>query len=156
MRGRSPRNFFTLREFGAVGNGLSFAMGIAAARPEGKVLLLEGDGGLMMHIQELETIKRHGMKLVVGCLNDGGYGAEVHKFRSEGIDPSEIMFGRPDFSGIARGFGLRGSNITALEQLDPLLRSYESSPGAAVWDIPISDKVLAIAQARAAKDRSPG
>ena len=103
MCGRSPRRFHVLREFGAIGNGLSYAMGVAASRPEGKVLLLEGDGGLMMHIQELETIKRHRLRLVIGAMNDGGFGAELHKFRSEGLDPSIHIFGRPDFASIAKG-----------------------------------------------------
>ena len=153
MRGRSPRNYFTLREFGAVGNGLSFALGVAAVRPEGKVLLLEGDGGLMMHVQELETVKRHKLKLVIGIMNDGGFGAEIHKFRADGIDPAEAIFGRPDFAAIARGFGLRGTNITSLEQFGPLLRGYEAAGEAEVWNIPISDRVpslytLRVAQAK--------
>ena len=149
MRGRSPKNYFTHREFGAVGNGLSFALGVAAARPEGKLLLIEGDGGFLMHVQELETIKRHGLKLVIGIMNDGGFGAEIHKFRSDGLDPSEAIFGRPDFAAIAKGFGLRGTNVTSLDQFGALLRGYEWSPGAEVWNIPISDKVVSIMQARA-------
>ncbi len=148
MRGRSPKHYFTLREFGAVGNGLSFALGVAATRPEGKVLLVEGDGGLLMHIQELETIKRHKLKLVIGVMNDGGFGAEIHKFRADGLDPAEAIFGRPDFAAIANGFGLRGSNITSLDQFASLLRNYEAAGEAEVWNIPISDKVPSIYQTR--------
>jgi acetolactate synthase-1/2/3 large subunit len=148
MRGRSPRRFHVLREFGAIGNGLSYAMGVAASRPGGKVLLLEGDGGLMMHIQELETIKRHGLRLVIGAMNDGGFGAELHKFRSEGLDPSIHIFGRPDFALIANGFGLRGSSIASLDQFGPLLRDYEAADSAEVWNIPISDKVTSLYQQR--------
>jgi acetolactate synthase-1/2/3 large subunit len=153
MRGRSPRRYFTMREFGAVGNGLSYALGVAAIRPEGKVLLLEGDGGIMMHIQELETIKRHKLKLVVGIMNDGGYGAEIHKFRADGIDPAEVIFGRPDFAAIARGFGLRGTNVTGLDQFGPLLRGFETHGEAEVWNIPISDRVPSLYQLRAAQAR---
>jgi thiamine pyrophosphate-dependent acetolactate synthase large subunit-like protein len=142
MRGRSPRNYFTLREFGAVGNGLSFALGVAAIRPEGKVLLLEGDGGIMMHIQELDTIKRHKLKLVVGVMNDGGYGAEIHKFRADGIDPAEVIFGRPDFAAIARGFGLEGKTFKSLEGLPNMVQEFAKKGGAAVWDFHVSDKVL--------------
>jgi thiamine pyrophosphate-dependent acetolactate synthase large subunit-like protein len=149
MRGRSPRNFYTLREFGAVGNGLSFALGIAAARPPGKVLLIEGDGGFMMHIQELETLKRHGFKILIGVMDDGGFGAEVHKFRADGLDPREVMFGRSDFAAIAKGFGLRGTNITGLDQFASLMKSYEAGNLSEVWNIPISDKVLSIVAARA-------
>jgi acetolactate synthase-1/2/3 large subunit len=148
MRGRSPRRFHVLREFGAIGNGLSYAMGVAASRPEGKVLLLEGDGGLIMHIQELETIKRHGLRMVIGAMNDGGFGAELHKFRSEGLDPSIHMFGRPDFASIAKSFGLRGSGIVSLDQFGTLLHGYESAACAEVWNIPISDQVTSLYQSR--------
>ena len=108
MRGRRPEHYHVIREFGAIGNGISFAIGIAAARGSGKVVLFEGDGSLLMHIQELETIKRHGLKLLMCVLNDGAYGAEIHKLRADGIDDSGAVFGRTDLAAIARGFGLRG------------------------------------------------
>ncbi len=149
MRGRSPKNYFTMREFGAIGNGLSFALGVAAMRPHGKIALIEGDGGLMMHIQELETLRRHNIKLIIVVMNDGGFGAEIHKFRQEGLDPAQAIFGRPDFASVAKGFGLRGANITSLDQFGALLRGYESASEAEVWNIPISDRVASIMQARA-------
>src|SRR5205085_2444668 len=57
MPSRPQEKFLTIREFGAIGNGISFAMGVAAARPDRTVVLFDGDGSLMMHIQELETIR---------------------------------------------------------------------------------------------------
>ena len=78
MRGRPAERYTTIREFGAVGNGLSYALGVAAARRqgrEGKVVLFEGDGGLLFHIQELETLKRHGYRILICAMNDGGYGS---------------------------------------------------------------------------------
>ncbi len=33
MPSRPQHRFLTIREFGAIGNGISFAMGVAAARP---------------------------------------------------------------------------------------------------------------------------
>jgi thiamine pyrophosphate-dependent acetolactate synthase large subunit-like protein len=56
MPSRPQEKFLTIREFGAIGNGISFAMGVAAARPDRTVVLFDGDGSLMMHVQELETI----------------------------------------------------------------------------------------------------
>ena len=44
-----------------IGSGLSAAIGVAAARNNGKVMLIDGDGSLYQHIQELETIQRHGI-----------------------------------------------------------------------------------------------
>ena len=97
MRGRPAERYVTVREFGAVGNGLSYALGVAAARRqgrEGNVVLFEGDGGLLFHIQELETLKRYGFRILICAMNDGGYGSEFHKLRADGLDDSLAMFGR--------------------------------------------------------------
>ena len=141
MRGRKPENFHVLREFGAIGNSISIALGVAAARKNGKVVLIEGDGSLLMHIQELETLRRHGLKMLICILNDGAYGAEIHKLRQDGLDDREAIFGRPDFAAIAKGFGLRGTNVTDLGQLQGLMREYEAQDTAELWNIPISDQV---------------
>lgn len=142
MRGRNPEQFHALREFGAVGNSISIALGVTAARNNGKVVLIEGDGSLIMHIQELETIKRHGLRLLVCVLNDGAYGAEVHKLRQDGLDDSGAIFGRPDFGAIARGFGLRGVNIDDLSQFSSLMQDFDIQDTAEIWNIPISDQVM--------------
>src|SRR5213078_2542165 len=79
---------------------------VAAARADRTVVLFDGDGSLMMHVQELETIRRHGLKILIVVINDGAYGSEVHKLRSEGMPEEGSVFGYCDFAGIARGFGL--------------------------------------------------
>jgi acetolactate synthase-1/2/3 large subunit len=142
MRGRSPEQFHALREFGAIGNSISIATGVAAARNNGKVVLIEGDGSLLMHIQELETLKRHGLRMLICVLNDGAYGAEVHKLRQDGLDDSVAIFGRTDFSAIARGFGLRGATIGNLSQFSPLMHDFDAQKTAEIWNIPISDQVM--------------
>jgi thiamine pyrophosphate-dependent acetolactate synthase large subunit-like protein len=131
-----------MRDFGAIGNSIGYAVGVAAARKNGKVVLFEGDGSLIMHIQELETIRRHGLKLLICIMNDGAYGSEIHKFRQEGIDDSAAIFGRPDFAAIAKGFGLRGATVTDVRQLGELFENYQAQDTAEVWDIHISDQVI--------------
>jgi hypothetical protein len=70
------------RRRGAWGTGSSVPAGVAAARNNRKVMLIDGDDSLYQHIQELETLRRHGIKLLICIINDGGYGAETHKFRA--------------------------------------------------------------------------
>jgi acetolactate synthase I/II/III large subunit len=154
MRGRTPERFLTIREFGAIGNGLSYALGVAAARRQGgqgKIVLIEGDGGLMMHIQELETLKRHGYRVLVCCLNDGAFGSEIHKLRADGIDDSGAIFGRPPFEKIAEGFGLRGAEVRDLSKLPALFRDFEAQGDTEVWNIQISDQVTAPSMRRLLK-----
>ncbi|MFK7963264.1 MAG: thiamine pyrophosphate-binding protein [Burkholderiaceae bacterium] len=142
MPSRPQDLFLTIREFGAIGNGTSFAMGVAAARPDRTVVLFDGDGSLLMHIQELETICRHGMKVLIIVLNDGAYGSEIHKLRSEGMPADGAVFGRPDFAHIARSFGLGGHQVTDLNELPEMVNNFANQSLAAVWDFPISDRVV--------------
>jgi thiamine pyrophosphate-dependent acetolactate synthase large subunit-like protein len=142
MPSRPQEKFLTIREFGAIGNGISFAMGVAAARPDKTVVLFDGDGSLMMHVQELETIKRHGLNILIVVMNDGAYGSEVHKLRSEGFPDDGSVFGYCDFAGIARGFGLAGKTFKNLNDLPKALSEFSAGKGGAVWDFHVSDKVL--------------
>ena len=146
MRCRPAERFTTVREFGAVGNGLSYALGVAAARKqgrEGELVLFEGDGGLLFHIQELETVRRHGMRMLICVMNDGGYGSEFHKLRADGIDDSLAIFGRPAFENIARGFGLRGAEIRDISAIPRLFADFCAQGESEVWNIQMSDKVTA-------------
>jgi thiamine pyrophosphate-dependent acetolactate synthase large subunit-like protein len=150
MPSRRFERFLTIREFGAIGNGLAFAMGVAAARPNCNVVLFDGDGSVMMHIQEFETMRRHGMKILICILNDGAYGSEIHKLRSEGLDDGGAVFGRPDFAAIARGFGLSGHRIDDLSGLSSLTNAVN---GPTVWDFHVSDKVASPLMQRAHPQR---
>lgn len=149
MPSRPQERFLTIREFGAIGNGLSFAMGVAAARPDRPVVLFDGDGSVMMHVQELETIRRHGLRILVVVANDGAYGSEVHKLRAEGFPDAGSVFGHCDFAGIARGFGLPGRTFKSLDELPRAVAEFAAGGGGAVWDFHVSDKVLSPSMRRA-------
>lgn len=141
LRGRRPENFNVIREFGAIGNGLSYAIGVAAAKPDRTIVLIDGDGSLMMHAQELETVRRHGLRLLICVLNDGAYGSEIHKMRSDGISEEGGVHGRGDIAAIARGFGLRGNKIARLDQFADLFGEFQKSGGTELWDIHVADNV---------------
>ena len=153
MPSRPQERFLTIREFGAIGNGISFAMGVAAARSDSTVVLFDGDGSLLMHVQELETIKRHGMNILIVVMNDGAYGSEVHKLRAEGMPEAGSVFGYTDLAAIARGFGIEGQSVKNLDDVPKLVAEFAKTGGAAVWDFHVSDQVVSptIRRANAAK-----
>ncbi|MEM8977940.1 MAG: thiamine pyrophosphate-binding protein [Pseudomonadota bacterium] len=138
MFGRSADNFLTIREFGAIGNGISYAIGAAIARPDARVVLFDGDGSLLMHVQELETIRRYNLNILICVLNDAAYGSEIHKLKADGLSLEGSVFQETDFARLAKGFGLAGRRIGALSQLSEDL---ESLSGPTVWDIPIDPDV---------------
>lgn len=153
MRGRSPQLYATIRHFGAIGSGLSHAIGVAVARNDRKILLIDGDGSLIMHVQELETIARYGLQMLIIVLNDGAYGSEVHKLRMDGVSERQVQFGRPDFASIAKGFSLRGTKIEDLKEIESRFSDHLRNTVAEVWDIPISGDVLSLPFEREAREK---
>ena len=141
LSGRPADKYHVFVDFGAIGSALPAAIGIAQARGDGKVCLIEGDGSLMMHCQELDTIKRHGVRMLTAIINDGGYGAEFHKFRANGVDPSGAMHGRGDIAAMARGFGLQGHTVSGLGKMDGLFKEHQGSNTATVWDVHSDDLI---------------
>ena len=142
LRGRAPEKYHVVSDFGAIGSGLPAAIGVAAARGDGKVLLIEGDGSLLMHIQELETIRRQGVGLLMAIINDGGYGAEIHKFRASGMDAGTVIHGRGDLAAVSTGFGVRGSTVNRLGRFEGLFREHQAANGASLWDVHTDDKIV--------------
>ena len=110
------------------------------------VFFRDGDSVLRVHeehIQELETLKRHGYRILMCVMNDGGYGSEFHKLRADGIDDSLAVFGRPAFARIARGFDLRGHEGRDVWVIPKLFADFAAQGESEIWNIQISDKVLA-------------
>lgn len=141
MYERSAENFHTICEFGAIGNGLSYAIGVAAARPNNTVVLIDGDGSFLMHAQEPETLRCHGFRILICVLNDGAYGSEIHKLRADGLSDDGAIFGRGDMGSIARGFGIDGYIVNELNALKDLLSRFTTNHRSALFDIHISDGV---------------
>jgi len=143
LNGRAPDKYHVVVDFGGIGSGLPAAIGVAAARNNGKVALIEGDGSLLMHVQELETIRRHGIKMLIAVMNDGGYGAEFHKFRAHGLDAAalEATHGRGDLAAVAAGFGLNGSTVNRNHAMAALFDSHQSANTASLWDVHTDDLI---------------
>lgn len=153
MRGRSADDFLAIREFGAIGNGLSYAIGVAAAKPDKPVVLVEGDGGFLMHIQELETVSRYNLNILFCILNDGAYGSEIHKLRADGVDDHGAMFGHGNIGNIARGFGLSGEVVSDLCTLPAMIDRFSGSGKPTVLDFHISDRIMSPVMRRQVRAR---
>lgn len=69
---KKGQRLFTSQGLGEMGCGLPFAVGASFARDKGEVVCLTTDGGMMMNLQELQTIAHHNLpvKIVIFC-NDG-------------------------------------------------------------------------------------
>ena len=101
--GVSEKPELDLPVFGGMGKASSVALGLALARPDRKVLVLDGDGALLMNLGTLVTIAgQQPPNLVHFVFEDGVY------FTTGGQPvPAAGTF---DLEGIARGAGIKESH----------------------------------------------
>jgi len=105
---------------------------------------LEGDGGAMQNIQELDTAARLGLKILFMICNDEGFGAEIHKLRAKNEDPVHALIPSPDFADVGSVFGCRGKLVRTLEDLAAGVDEFMAGKGPMVMDIRISRNVISI------------
>jgi thiamine pyrophosphate-dependent acetolactate synthase large subunit-like protein len=103
--------------FGAVGQGIGVAIGTGAGNPGRPHVAVEGDGSLMFNLQELETIVRHKLQVVLIVWNDAGYGAEFHKLVAKGFDEKLAQWESPDFVALAKAFGGDGVKLANVSEI---------------------------------------
>ena len=80
--------FCFTQAFQSIGLGLATAIGAALAQPDRLAVAALGDGGALMSVAELDTVRRLGLPMIVVVYNDDAYGAEVHHFGPDGVDLS--------------------------------------------------------------------
>lgn len=119
--------------------GAGLPQGIVAKmlNPDKKVVVVAGDGGIMMNIAELETAKRLGVSLVVLILNDSGYGMIKWKQQQMGLLDFGLSFENPDFMKLAESFGAKGYRITSAEEFLPTLKQALDEDGINIIDCPV-------------------
>jgi thiamine pyrophosphate-dependent acetolactate synthase large subunit-like protein len=107
-------------DFGALGLSVAAAIGAAVARPERRTLAVVGDGGMMMSLPDLDTLKRSGVPVTVVVFNDGVYGAEYPHLLEIGAPLAPATFASASIAGISRAVGLRSYRILEGEGFDVL------------------------------------
>ena len=109
--------------FGAMGKASSVALGLALARPDKRIVVLDGDGGLLMNLGSLVTIAdQEPDNLVHFVFEDGMY------FTTGGQPVPGA--GRVNLAGIAKDAGFRESfELDNLEDLVNELPNIMSARG---------------------------
>lgn len=149
--------FFYLQH--AMGLASSVGLGVALARPDRPVVVLDGDGSVLMNLGTLATLARHGPPNLSHVVFDNG------AFLSSGGTPTPTA-GDVDLVAIARGAGLAGARtvdtledfVTALREdmaagrMTFLLAKVEAvGPASFLMDLTLLENRFAFARALAAQ-----
>lgn len=119
--------------------GIALPGGIAAklTRPEQHVVTLSGDGGFLMMVHELETLKREKIATVNLVWRDGGLGSIRWKQKTRFGRTFGVDFGNPDLLELAKAFGVRGYRADKAGDLASILEEALERHEASVVDIPV-------------------
>lgn len=114
----STRCFVTSGGLGTMGFGLPAAFGSKMGAPEKEVILIVGDGGFQMTLQELGTISQEDTAVKIVLLNNKFLGM-VRQWQQLFFDKrySETPMKNPDFIKIAEGFGIKGKKVLERPEL---------------------------------------
>jgi acetolactate synthase I/II/III large subunit len=106
----------------AIGPGLPLGLGAAVGTGQPAVVI-QGDGGFMLHLGELATAVQHDVPVVVCLFNDRGYGVlrgiQARSFdgRTTGVD-----LATPDFCALAGSIGVEAYRISDPETFEDRFR----------------------------------
>jgi acetolactate synthase-1/2/3 large subunit len=128
--------------FGSIGLAMAHGIGAAVGNPDRTTIVIEGDGSLMQGIAELHIAAERKLPLIVLVLNDGGYGAEVHKLAMKGFGVEDAAWRSPDFVAIARGFGCDGVRLAKEDELGPAILNALNAKGPHLIDARVSPSLL--------------
>lgn len=142
------QRLFTSSGFASMGFGLPGAIGACMARGRRRTILVTGDGGLQMNIQELQTVVHHQLPLTIFVLNNEGYLTiklmqQNHFGRYVGTDPSSGL-SCPDIVKLAAAYGIGAERIGDQETLDRRLGDVLAQPGPYICEIMMPPEQLLI------------
>ncbi len=114
---------------GAMGFALPSAMGACIATNH-RTVVIAGDGGIQMNIQELEIIKRRNLPIKIFVLNNKNLGM-VRQFQELYFDKKYLGtlddYSVPNLVEVANAYGIKARSINDLKTIDDELRDIFAS-----------------------------
>ncbi len=109
---------------GLAGMGFALPCAIAAklVHPERRIVTVNGDGGFLMNVQELETAMRLGTQIVNVVWENRQYGSIVWKQDNKFGEHFGVDFTNPDFVRLAESFGMPAWRCEQVEDFGRHLR----------------------------------
>ncbi|MEI8349384.1 MAG: thiamine pyrophosphate-binding protein [Candidatus Omnitrophota bacterium] len=134
---KEKQRFLTSGGMGSTGFGLPAAIGMAFAMPKKPVVLIAGDGGFQLNIQELETVRRNNLPLKMIIINNHCLGM-VRQFQDEYFakrySATHVGYTSPDFVKISAAYNIAAKTIQKRAEIENAL--------AWLWRDPLSPTLL--------------
>ena len=159
-----PRRWLSSSGLGTMGFGLPAAMGVQAVHPDSLVVDIDGDGCMLMNLQELATLKCENLPVKTLLLNNQHLGMvmqwedrflegnRAHTYLGPVDHPEAVGAGDgghyaetyPNFVQIAKGFGLGSAQVRSKREFPAALKAMLDYDGPYLLDVvcPYQEHVL--------------
>ena len=134
------QRLMTSTGLGEMGFGLPAAIGASFASNRGEVMCLNCDGGMMLNLQELQTIVHHQLPIKIFVFNNDGYLMIKHTqnalFKSGYVGTDKASgVSCPDFTKIGAAFDLPTFQINHWEECDSVLKQVQDAKGPLICEV---------------------
>ena len=128
---RANQRFLTQGGMGAMGSALAMGIGASFSQKNKKpIIIISGDGGFQLNIQELQTVYHHNLPLKIIIFNNSCYGM-VRQFQQQYFDSrfqsTVIGYSSPDFKRIAKAYKITSSKISKINEIEGSLKKLFSN-----------------------------
>jgi len=159
-----PKRWLSSSGLGTMGFGLPAAMGVQLAHPDSLVIDIDGDGSILMNIQELATLYCEKLPVKILLINNQHLGMVVqwedrfmegrraHTYLGPVHHPEALGEGSgehyeetyPDFVTMAKGFGIEAAHVRSKAALPEALKTMIEHDGPYLLDVicPYQEHVL--------------
>jgi len=113
----SPRSLLTSGGMGTMGFSVPAAIGAKVGAPDRDVVVICGDGGFYMNIQELATIAYYRLPIKIVVINNGHLGMirQMQDLFYDARFTTSDLGDRVDLVAVARGFGIPAERVAVDE-----------------------------------------
>ncbi|HPL82639.1 MAG TPA: thiamine pyrophosphate-binding protein [Candidatus Omnitrophota bacterium] len=137
---RGTQRLLTQGGMAAMGSALSMGIGAAFAQPGKTIVVVTGDGGFQLNIQELETLYHYQLPVKIVLLNNHCYGM-VRQFQeqyfSKRYQATVIGYSSPDFQDVVKAYKIKSNKIKLNNEIKGALKRLlrDAKPGFLEVDI---------------------
>ncbi len=130
------RRFITPRGQAGLGWGFPMALGARIGQPQRPVFCIVGDGGFGHVWSELETARRHGIRVVVAVMNNAILGYQKHaEDAGLGRHTNICDFVDVDHAAIARACGVKGIRLERAADIAGVIAEALATQGPVLIDV---------------------
>jgi len=133
-----PKKWISSSGLGTMGFGLPSAIGVKVAHPFQHTICISGDSSFQMSIQELATISQYNLGIKMIIVNNGWQGMVrqwQESFYGNRFSNSYMRNGMPNFSEVAKAYGIEGYRIESFEELQNLIFEKSNPNDAMLLDV---------------------